>query len=147
MAQILLWVSMIAPWFILFFLDKKKLKRFLSAAFFTILLTSIFWQTAEVENWWDIKNNLFFLTTIPAFTYGFTPVITLLIFYFTFHNAWLFFGVNLVLDFIQGCIISPFVFEKLGYYQMNKMSNFGLFLLLYSFVPIIYLYQKWYDKE
>jgi hypothetical protein len=146
LGQILLWSTFIPPWLLLIPLDKKRMKRFLSVTFFTLLLTSINWQLAERFNWWTITDNLFFLTNIAAFNYGFSPVTTLYLFYFTYHKPWLFFGANLFLDAFQTFIISPFVFEKVGLYKMNTMSNFGLFLLLISMVPIIYFYQRLYDK-
>ena len=146
MTQIFLWILFIAPWILLLPLDSLKVRRFLSVAFFTILLTSIFWQVAEVWNWWKVTNNLFFLTNISAFNYGLLPVVTIYIFYFTYPSIWLFFGTNIIIDAIQAFVISPFIFQKLGFYKLNTMSDFGLFLLLISFVPIIYIYQRWYDR-
>ena len=146
MAQLLSWILLIAPWFLLIPLDSKRLSRFLSVAFFTVLIDTIHFQMAQVWNWWTVTNNVFFLTNVSSFTYGLLPVTTILVFYFTYRKFWLFFGANLVMDAIQAFIISPFVFERVGLYKMNNMSNFGLFLLLYSIVPIIYIYQRWYDK-
>ena len=100
---------------------------------------------AEVWNWWSVKENVFFLSDISSFTYGLLPVTTLLIFYFFYSNVWLFFGVNIIIDAIQAFIISPFVFEKFELYELNTMSNFGLFLAIISHLPIIYIYQRWYD--
>jgi hypothetical protein len=147
MAQILLWILFSTPWLLLIFLDKKRMKRFLSVTFFTVFLTSIYWQIAKVYNWWTIKENLFFLTDISAFNYGLLPVTTIVVFYFTYPNLLLFLGANVVMDAFQAFIISPFIFEKVGLYEMNTMSHFGLFLLILSLVPIIYVYQRCYDKE
>lgn len=147
MAYLLSWAFFIAPWFLLLLLDLKRVKRFLSAAFFTLLLTSIYWQMAEVYDWWKVGHNLFFLTNISAFNYGFLPVATILVFYFTYPNAWLFFGVNMAMDAFQALVVSPYVFERVGLYTMINMTNLGLFFLIYSMVPILYLYQRWYDKE
>ena len=147
MRQLLLWLLLIAPWFLLIPLDSKRVRHFLSVAFFTIFLTTIYWQMAEVWNWWTVTTNLFFLKNISSFTYGFLPVTTILVFYFTYQNTWLFFGTNLIMDAFQAFIISPFVFQRFKLYKMNSMNDFGLFLLLLSFVPIIFLYQKWYDTE
>jgi len=147
MAQLLLWFLLIAPWLLLIPLDSKRVKHYLSVVFFTIFLTTIYWQMAEVWNWWTVTNNVFFLKNISSFTYGFLPVTTILVFYFTYQNAWLFFGTNIIMDAFQAFIVSPFVFERFGLYKMNSMSNFGLFLVLISHVPIIFLYQKWYEKE
>jgi hypothetical protein len=147
MAQVLLWILLLAPWLLLIPLDKKRVKRFLSAAFFTIFLTSINWQIAKVYNWWTIKENLFFLTDISAFNYGLLPVATILVFYFTYPNLLLFVGANIAMEAFQAFIISPFIFERVGLYEMNRMSNFGLLLLEFSTVPIIYVYQRWYDSD
>lgn len=144
MGQILLWLFFLPPWLLLIPLDKKRMKHFLSVTFFTLLLTSIVWQMAQVYKWWTITDNLFFLTNVSAFNYGFSPVTTLYLFYFTYHRPWLFFGANIFLDAFQTFIISPFVFEKVGFYRMDTMSNFGLFLVLVSMVPIIYIYQRLY---
>jgi len=147
MGQLLLWLLLIAPWFLLIPLDSKRVRHFLSVAFFTIFLTTIYWQMAEVWNWWTVTTNVFFLKNISAFNYGLLPVVTILVFYFTYQNTWLFFGTNLIMDAFQAFIISPFVFQRFKLYKMNSMNDFGLFLLLLSFVPIIYLYQRWYDAE
>ncbi len=147
MANILLWILLIAPWFLLIPLDIKRVKHFLSVAFFTIMLTSIYWQMAEIYDWWKVGKNVFFLSNILSINYGFSPVITIIVFYFTYPKAWLFFLCNIAMDAFQALIVSPYLFERLGYYTMGTMSNFGLFLLLSSLVPIIYLYQVWYDKE
>ena len=146
MGQLLLWISFFAPWILLVFLNRQRVKRFLSVAFFTLVLTSINWQIAEILGWWTITDNLFFLTNISAFNYGFLPVVTILVFYFTYEKAWLFFGANLLMDAFQAFVVSPYLFEKVGLYKMGTMSNLGLFLLLTSLVPMIYFYQKLYDR-
>ncbi|RSL34858.1 hypothetical protein D7Z54_03200 [Salibacterium salarium] len=144
---ILSWASLIGPWFLLIFLDSTKIRRFLSVAFFVLMLNTIHFQMAEVYNWWTVTNNVFFLTNISSFTYGYLPVTTILIFYFTFPNPWLFFGLNIILDAFQAFVISPLVFEKFALYELDNMTNFELFLLIISLIPIIYIYQKWYEKR
>lgn len=147
MGQLLSWLFLIAPWFLLIPLDSKRVRHFLSVAFFTILLITIYWQMGEVWNWWTVPNNVFFLKNIASFTYGLLPVVTILVLYFTYPNVWLFFGMNIIMDAFLGFIISPFVFERFGLYKLNNMSNFGIFLLALSLVPIIFLYQRWYETE
>jgi hypothetical protein len=145
MGQLLSWLLLIVPWFLLIPLDSKRIRHFSSVVFFTIFLDTIFWQIASVYHWWIITNNVFFLKNISSFTYGFLPVTTLLVFYFTYNNVWLFFGTNIIIDAFQAFIVSPFIFGKLGLCKMTNLSNLGLFILLLSLVPIIYLYQKWYE--
>lgn len=147
MGQLLSWFLLIAPWFLLIPLDSKRVKQYLSVVFFTIFLSTILWQMADVWNWWTVETNVFFLKNISSFTYGFLPVTTILVFYFTYKNMWLFFGANIIMDAFQAFIVSPFIFERFGLYKMDSMSNLGLFLLLISLVPIIFLYQVWYETE
>jgi hypothetical protein len=147
LGQLLLWILLILPWFLLIPLDSKRVRHFLSVAFFTIFLTTIYWQMAEVWHWWTVTNNIFFLKNISSFNYGLLPVTTVLVFYFTYPNVWLFFGANIIMDAFQAFIISPLIFQRFGLYTMESMSNFGLFLLLLSLVPIIFLYQRWYETE
>lgn len=147
MGQLLLWLLLIAPWFLLIPLDKKRVRHFSSVAFFTMFLTTIYWQMADVWDWWTVTNNVFFLKDISSFAFGLLPVTTILVFYFTYPKAWLFFGANIVMDAFQAFIISPFIFQRFELYKMDKMSNFEFFLLLLSLIPIIYLYQKWYEVE
>ena len=147
MVQLLLWILLIVPWFLLIPLDSKRLRHFSSVVFFTIFLTTIYWQTADVWNWWTVTNNLFFLKNISSFNYGILPVVTMFVFYFTYQNVWLFFATNIIIDAFQAFIVSPFVFQKMGLYRMDNMSDLGLFLLLLTLVPIIFLYQKWYEAD
>lgn len=146
MGQVISWIVLILPWFLLIPLDSNRVRNFLSVAFFTFLLNTIYFQMAEVWNWWTVTTNVFFLSNISSFTYGLLPVTTILVFYYFYPNLWLFFGVNIILDAVQAFIISPFIFEKFGLYELDTMRNFGLFLAILSHLPIIYLYQKWYDS-
>ena len=147
MTQAALWILFLGPWLILPLFDTRRVRRFLSAALFTTVLTTIAWQAAPVFNWWVTDENLPFLSNISAFNFGMLPVLSLLVFYFTYPNAWLFFGTNIVIEAIQAFIISPYVFMKLRFYHMAQMSNTGLFIMLLCFPPIIYVYQLWYERR
>ncbi|MFD1169831.1 MULTISPECIES: hypothetical protein [Bacillaceae] len=148
MGQIISWILFIAPWFLLLPLDSQRVKRFMSVGLFVAVLYTVIFQIAEVWNRWDVheENNIFFLTNISSFVYGFLIVITIYMFYFTYSNFWLFLIANWIIDFIQALIISPFIFQKVGLYTMNNMSNFGLFVMIAITVPVVYLYQRWQDS-
>lgn len=140
--------SIYSPWFLLLPLDSQRVKRFMPVGLFVAVLYTVIFQIAEVWNWWDVheENNIFFLTNISSFVYGFLIVITIYMFYFTYPNFWLFLIANWIIDFIQALIISPFIFQKVGLYTMNNMSNFGLFVMIAITVPVVYLYQRWQDS-
>jgi hypothetical protein len=146
MGQVLSWALFIGPWFILFFLNKRKMKHFLSVMFFEVAIDTINFQIAQYYKWWVITDNVWFLTSTCSFAYGLLPVTTLLVFYYFYPKPLLFFGANLVMDAFQAFVVCPFVFEAAGLYRMENMSNFGLLVLIYSMVPILYLYQRLYDR-
>lgn len=58
--QILLWTLLIAPWFLLFFLKKNKLRRFFPAGIFGSLVSTFVFQLAEFH-WWEIQENIILL--------------------------------------------------------------------------------------
>lgn len=115
MDEMMSWMLIFPPWIVLLFLDGQRVKRFLSVAFFTFMINVLHFQMADVWNWWTVTAN------VP------------------------FFGANIAMDAFQSFVVSPFVFEKYGLYKMENMTNLGLFLLILSILPIIYLYQLWYD--
>lgn len=147
MGQIVSWFIFLAPWLLLLPLDSQRVKRFMPVSLFMAVLYTILFQMAEVWNWWDVHetNNIFFLTSISSFVYGFLIVVTLYMFYFTYPNLWLFLISNWIIDLIQALIISPFIFQRVGLYSMKSMSNFGLFVMIAVTVPIVYLYQRWQE--
>lgn len=141
-------VSILAllPWLLVGLLEKRKLRQFLSVAFFSSVLNIIALQLGEYMDWWVVYRSFPVLGTLPTFVFGFSPVVSLFVFYFTYPNMWLFLGVNLVLDATQAYIVGPLVFEKAGLYTMTGTGDTGLYLTLLSMVPLVYLYQLWYDK-
>lgn len=147
MGILLSWALLVLPWFCLLPLQAKRVKQFLSVAFLTTLIDTVFFQVAEVWDWWTVTTNVPFLTNVSSFTYGMLPVVTIGVFYFTYPNVWLFFAANLLMDAAQAFLISPYVFEKAGLYSFHTMNRFEFLLMLFSHVPVIYLYQRWFDAH
>lgn len=117
----------------------------MAVSLFMVALYTILFQMAEVWNWWKVNNNVFFLTNVSAFVYGFLLVATIYAFYLSYPNFLLFLILNVIIDFLQAFVISPFIFQKLGLYTMEEMTNFGLFIMITITVPIIYFFQKWQE--
>ncbi|MED4071760.1 hypothetical protein [Priestia endophytica] len=145
MAQAVSWIFFLLPWVLLYPLDSQRVKRFAPVGLFSALVITIIFQIAEKWNWWIINNNLFFLTSISSFVYGFLIVATILVFYFSYPNFLFYMIANLIIDAIQAFIISPFLFIKVGLYNLHKINAFELFLLMTLVSLIIYGYQKWQD--
>jgi hypothetical protein len=146
LGTVLSWLLLL-PWFLVLFLDKEKVRQFISGAFLSSILNIIALHIGPYYNWWVLHPALPVLGELPTFSIGFSPVVALFVFSFTFPNVWLFFFVNLFLDAFQAYVVGPFVFEKYKIYTMTGMSNTGLFVVISSMIPIVYLYQLWYDRE
>lgn len=148
MTQLLAWLFLIGPWLLLMLLplDPKRVRRFLSVTFFTVFVTIFYWQMGIVFNWWTVTTNIVILNNIPSYGLGLNPVVTLLIFYFTYSNVWLWFGVNIIADAGLAFILWPFI-GRFGFANLKVMSNLELFILVLTILPWIFLYQRWYDKS
>ncbi|MBM7703900.1 hypothetical protein [Metabacillus iocasae] len=70
MAHFVMWFLLIGPWFLLFFFDTERMKRFVPVGIFAALLLTIVFQIAQRYEWWIIHDNLFFLTNMTPFIYG-----------------------------------------------------------------------------
>ncbi|RAU97127.1 hypothetical protein DQG13_19365 [Paenibacillus sp. YN15] len=56
------------------------------------------------------------------------------------------FGFNLVIDALQAYVISVYIFEKAGFYQLTGMNHTGLFALQTIFSIILYAFQMWLER-
>ncbi|MDF2937218.1 MAG: hypothetical protein K0Q90_2591 [Paenibacillaceae bacterium] len=139
-------ILLLIPWLAVGFLNKHKLRQFISVAFFSSLINIVAYLFGDYMEWWTTYQSFPMLGNIPTFVLGFSPVVSLFVFYFAYPNLWLFLGTNLALDALQAYIVGPAVFEKLGFYDMTGAGNTGLYLVLTSLIPVVYIYQLWYDK-
>ncbi|WP_110114401.1 hypothetical protein [Bacillus sp. CGMCC 1.16541] len=145
MAHFVMWTLLIGPWFLLFFFDLQRIKRFVPVGLFASLVLTIVFQLAEKYEWWIIKDNLFFLTNITPYVYGVFLVGTILIFYISYPSFPFFMLVNIVVDLFEALIISP-LFQRLGIYEAKNMNQFAIFLLMIAIAALLYFYQKWQDS-
>ncbi|QPC48397.1 hypothetical protein G8O30_07300 [Mangrovibacillus cuniculi] len=142
--QYLLWTLLIAPWFLLIPLPKEAVKRYMPASIFGALVLSIVFQMADALNWWKVKENIFIFSNTTPFVYGLFLVGTLIIMYFTYHKAILFFITNLLVDSFLAFGVSTW-FEYLGIYELQEISSIHVLLITTIVAVLIYLFQKWLD--
>jgi len=145
-AQIVMWGLFIGPWLLFFFFDSNRIKRYVPAGLFGIVMLTIVFEMAKRYDWWEVKQTLFFLEDMTPFVFGVFFVGTILIFYFTYPGFWAFFILNAVFDLFQAYIMSPF-FQRLGIYEMRSINAFQLFLIMTAVAILLYLYQRWQDSS
>ncbi|MEY8741280.1 hypothetical protein AB9M62_17525 [Bacillales bacterium AN1005] len=116
--QLILWSFLILPWFVLFFLEKQKVKHYFPGGIFGSLILTIVFQIAEKYNWWVIKENITILTNVTTFVYGSFLVGTIIILYFTFGNFLRYLVTNLIIDaFLLLVLVNGMSFKHL---QISK---------------------------
>ncbi|MFP3727607.1 hypothetical protein [Priestia filamentosa] len=145
MAQIILWLLLVGPWFLLPLFNKERIKRFMPVGLFAALVLTVVFQIAEKLDWWIIKENIFFLTNITPFVYGAFLVGTVIIFYLSYPSFIFYMVLNLLFDLFQAFVVHP-IFEWTEIYKVNHINSIGLFFLMISIAILIYLYQKWQDE-
>lgn len=144
MAQIVMWVFFIAPWLLLFAVDKERVKRYMAVSLFGVVLLTMVFQIADRFNWWEVNKTLFFFVNMTPFPFGIFIIGTLFIFYFTYPGFWMFMIINAAFDLFQAFVMSP-IFEKLDIYTLKEMNHFLLFVLMIVIAVLLFLYQKWQD--
>lgn len=144
--QIILWISLIAPWLTLFFMKMDTIKRYMPVAIFVSLLLTIIYEIAYTYEWWEIKEYIApwgYITNV-SFVYGIFLVGTLWIFHFTYRNFKVYLITNIVVDafFAFGLLQLT---GWLGIDEFIYLPKWGAFLIMISLAFIIYFYQRWQE--
>ncbi|MEW9674246.1 hypothetical protein [Ammoniphilus sp. 3BR4] len=147
MAKLILWLMLIIPWLSLFFINKHSLKRFMPVGILAALLITLILEIGYVYNWWTILEGILpweHFITYPL-TYGPFLVGTIWIFHFTFDKSfWVYILTNAVIDALYAFAILN-VLVYFGVYRLDRIGNFGIFMLIFPFAFVIYAYQKWQE--
>jgi hypothetical protein len=148
MAKLILWLMLIIPWLSLIFINKHSLRRFMPVAILASLLITVILEMGYVYDWWTIIGKIApweQFITIPL-TYGVFLVGTIWIFHFTFDKSFLVYILtNALIDaFYAFVFLNMLIYFRV--YELERMGNFGIFMLIFPLAFIIYAYQRWQDK-
>jgi hypothetical protein len=147
LTTILLWSSLILPWFSLLLLDKNTIKRYFPVAIFTALLVTIVFEMAYLLQWWELLVSIVpwgSITNVP-FVYGMFFIGTIWIFHFTYGRFWLYLLTNLVIDAMQIFIFSRYMFQG-WLYRLVNITELQVYILMVSISVMIYGYQMWQER-
>jgi hypothetical protein len=124
-----LWTSLVLPWISLVFIKKETIKRYMPVAIFVSLLVTIIFEMAHVFKWWVMLDGLApwgYITNV-SFVYGTFLVGTIWIFYFTFHNFWLYLVTNIAIDGLFAFVLNNFlegrIYTLVNFNQWNFPFN------------------------
>jgi hypothetical protein len=149
MAQIILCLMIIIPWLSLFLIRRNSIQRFMPVAIFASLLVTIVFEMGYTFNWWTVHEEIVPWGNITSFplTYGIFIPGTIWIYHFTFDKPfWVYISSNALVDAFYA-FIALRVLIFFGIYELDKMGHFGIFLIMIILAVIIYIYQRWQDKQ
>lgn len=141
--QVLLWGMLIVPLLTLFFMPREDIKRFMPVAFLSIILSILIVEVGEVLQWWHFKEAAYPLRD-PSYIYSLNPIITILIFRFTYGRFWLF----LAADAVSNLVFSYLFLSYLGIrdiLQYLKLGPFHVFIITTVMGVMLYWYQMWQE--
>lgn len=147
-AKSLMWVILVVPWLSLFVLRTASIRRFIPVSILAALIVTIVFEMAHAYHWWTIFGKA---TIVPwgyitntSFTYGLFLVGTLWIFKLTYFNFWFYMVTNLAIDAVFIFVIDP-IFVRMGFYRLDNITHFQIFLIMTGISLLLYLYQKWQE--
>jgi len=72
---------------------------------------------------------------------------TIWIFHFTFDRSFLVYIItNVIIDVFYAFVLLNVLIHFFNIYKLEKMSEFGIFMLMIIIATIIYLYQRWLEN-
>lgn len=142
--QVMLWGMLIVPLLALFFIPREVLKRFIPVALLSIVSSLLVVQVGEGLEWWHFKEAAYPLRD-PAYVFSLNPVITILIFRFTYGRFWLFLAVDAVSNLVFSYPFLDYFLEMRGVVQYVKLGPFHVFIITTVTGSLLYWYQRWQE--
>ena len=140
----MLWGMLIVPWLTLFFMNRETNKRFMPVALLAIITSVLVVQVGEVLRWWHF-NEAAYPFRDPSYIYSMNPIITIMIFRFTYERFWLFLVVDAVSNLAFSYLFLDYFLGSRGVLQYLKLSPFHVFLITTVTGVLLYCYQMWQE--
>lgn len=144
--QLILWGSVIAPWFTLLFLPKEEVKRYMPVALFGALITTIVGEVALALDWWTIKDAVFPFYHMPPFTYGGFLVGIIWLFRLTYGRFLLFMLANALFDYVLVYHITGGLMVRRGIIELVNITPLRLLIMNIANAALLYGYQMWQEE-
>ncbi|MED3965858.1 hypothetical protein [Niallia taxi] len=146
MNEFIKWILFFIPLLSLFFINKKKLVRFLPVTLFVIVVNTLLYQAAYHYNWWKESPLLGWdIFASIHWVYIAFPIATVWIFSLTYGKFKIYLFTNVLLDGIYAYIWYPFL-KKVGITN-GEVTGTVNFLIMLLIAMLIYLFQIQYDKH
>ncbi|MDF2633133.1 MAG: hypothetical protein K0R78_7 [Pelosinus sp.] len=142
--QAILWASLILPWLALPFMKTENIKRFMPTALLSAITSIMVVEVGEVLQWWHFKEAAYPLLS-PSYIYSLNPVITILIFRFTYGRFWLFLATDMVSNLVFSYLFLDYFLGTRDILQYLKLGPFHVVIMTTVTGVLLYWYQMWQE--
>lgn len=142
--QVILWSSIILPWFTLFFMKKEEIKRYMPVALFGVVIVAIFSELAFALNFWNVKESVFPFYHVAPLAFGLFPVGILWIYKLTYNRFIYFMALNMLIDFILIYVLDPWITRR-GILELVNITSLELYVVDLLIAAVLYGYQMWQE--
>ncbi|NPV91174.1 MAG: hypothetical protein HPY50_10435 [Firmicutes bacterium] len=142
--NLLLWSFVVLPWFTLVLMKKRDIKRYMPAALFTIVTTSLVMESGITMKLWYIRETVYPLKETIPYVYGLAPVVAIWVLRYTYRSFWLYLAVDTAFNSIFAFFFTPWLVSR-GIKDLYATS-FSLFLIVTGLSLLLYTYQVWQDE-
>jgi hypothetical protein len=125
-------------------MKKENLKRFMATALLSVVMSLLIVQIGEVLDWWVFKEYAYPLRS-PSYVYSLNPILTILIFRFTYRRFWLYLVVDAIANLVFAYPFIGYFLAKRGIVQYLKFGAIHVFIITTVIGVILYWYQMWQE--
>ncbi len=139
--QIISWSLFIVPWLTLFFMKRADIRRYIPAALFTIVTSTIIYDIGIKFEWWVIHGVPYPFYLLQPFLFGLLPVMSMWLLHFTYGRFGMYMVTNLVFDIAFAYFFLGYFTSVNGILSFAGMNRFQNLLLTLGHAVILYVYQ------
>jgi len=142
--QVILWSTIILPWFTLFLMRKEDIKRLMPVGLFSIIISVIAVELGQNLGWFVFGETAYPLKT-PAYIFGLNIITTIWLFYFTYGRFWTFLAIDVVLNFGFIYLFHVYFLGSRGIFHEVGLTPWQNALITTMFGILTYGYQMWQE--
>jgi hypothetical protein len=144
--QLISWSLFIVPWLTLFFMKREGIRRYITAALYTIVSSTIIFDLGIKLGWWAVLNVPYPFYSLQPFIYGLFPVVSMWVLYFTYGRLGIYLFTNLLLDIGLAYFFFGYIMPVTGLLSLVGMSRFQNLLLTLGHAITLYVVQMWQES-
>ncbi|WP_333595140.1 hypothetical protein [Anaerospora hongkongensis] len=146
--QAVLWSMLVLPWLTLAFMKTQEIKRWMPAALFVIVTSTIIVDAGVTLRIWETHENTYPLNEMISYVYGALPVGSMWILKYTYRRFWLYTAFQLAGSFILILLVQPWLHNRDIFVYVDPTIIGGLepFTITVVHLLLVYFYQRWQDE-